>query len=350
MQSRKLLCIVVLTLVSASAFAGVTVTSPTNGATVGSPAQFVGSASSTSPITGIRIYVDNVSVFATTAGTFNTSLAMSAGARHVVTQAWDSTGAVFTTSMIVNVSSSATPTPTPAPTPTPVPTATPTPDPGLPAPPATATVLSDIDQLTGWQACTTCAGAGGSGPSAAFSQVQNVASPSMDGKSSQFNIGGSVPYSDALWWKQLGAINTASNFKYDVYFYLTNPNAAQALEFDVNQSVGAHKFIFGTQCNIRNGAHWDVWGGTSSTWQNTGIACTVPSAFTWHHLTWEFQRTATTTIFIGFTLDGVTHYVNRSYPAIGSAVNELNVAFQMDGDYAMHAYSTWLDKISLAAW
>ena len=340
MQFRNLLCVVILTLVSASAFAGVTVTSPTNGATVGSPAQFVGSASSTFPITGIRIYVDNVSVFATSASTFNTSLAMSAGARHVVTQAWDSTGAVFTTSMTVNVTSGGTPAPTP----------TPTPAPGLPAPPSTAKVKSDIDQLTGWQSCTTCAGAGGNGPTASFSMSQNVVSPSMDGRSVQFNIGGSTPYSDALWWKQLGAINTTSNFKYDLYFYLTNPNVAQALEFDVNQSNGAHKFIFGTQCNIRNGAHWDVWGGTSGTWQNTGIACTVPSAFTWHHLTWEFQRTATNTIFVGFTLDGVTHYVNRSYPAIGSGVNELNVAFQEDGDFAMHAYSTWVDKVSLTAW
>jgi len=338
MQCRNLLCVVILTLVSASAFAGVTVTSPTNGSTVGSPAQFVGGASSTFPITGIRIYVDNVSVFSTSVSTFNTSLAMSAGARHVVTQAWDSTGAVFTTSMTVNVTSGGTPAPTP------------TPAPGLPAPPSTAKVIGDIDQLTGWQSCSQCAGAGGSGPVAAFSQGQNVVSPSMDGRSSQFNISGSTPYSDALWWKQLGAINTTSNFKYDVYFYLTNPNAAQALEFDVNQSNGAHKFIFGTQCNIRNGAHWDVWGGTSGTWQNTGIACTVPAAFTWHHLTWEFQRTTTNTIFVGFTLDGVTHYVNRSYPAIGSGVNELNVAFQMDGDYAMHAYSTWIDKVSLTAW
>jgi hypothetical protein len=53
---------------------------------------------------------------------------------------------------------------------------------------------------------------------------------------------------------------------------------------------------------------------------------------------------------VGFTYDGVTHYVNRSYPAIASGVNELNIAFQMDGDYAMHAYSTWLDKVSLTSW
>ena len=55
-------------------------------------------------------------------------------------------------------------------------------------------------------------------------------------------------------------------------------------------------------------------------------------------------------IFVGFTYDGVTHYVNRSYPARSSTVHEMNVAFQMDGDSAMHAYSTWLDKVTLTYW
>jgi hypothetical protein len=30
-------------------------------------------------------------------------------------------------------------------------------------------------------------------------------------------------------------------------FYLANPDVAQALEFDVNQSNGVYEFIFGTQ-------------------------------------------------------------------------------------------------------
>jgi hypothetical protein len=332
MQFRNLLCVTILTLVSASpAFAGVTVSSPTAGSIIGSPAHVVASAGSAFPITGMRVYVDNVSVFAVSAAKVDTYLAMNSGWHSLVTQAWDSTGAVFTSSMAVNVGAGGTTS-------------------GLPVPPANAVVHADIDQIAGWQSCTVCAGPGGNGPRAIFWQGQNVPSPSLDGRSSQFSIAGSTPYADALWWKQLGALNGAQNFKYELYFYLTQPNLAQSLEFDANQSNGARKFIFGTQCNIKGGGHWDVWGGTSYSWLNTGIACTVPAAFTWHHLVWEFQRTATNTVFVGFTYDGVTHYVNRSYPAIGSGVSELNVAFQMDGDYAMHPYSTWLDKISLISW
>jgi hypothetical protein len=220
----------------------------------------------------------------------------------------------------------------------------------LPVPPSTAFTYSDIDQMTGWQSCTTCAGIGGTGPVASFSMVQNQASPSLDGRSVKFSLGGSTPYSDALWWKQLGAVNTASNFKYDLYFYLTNPAAAQSLEFDSNQANGSRRWIFGTQCNVRNGGVWDVWGNANGNWLSTGIPCTAPAAFVWHHLTWEFKRTSTQVVFIGFTYDGVTHYVNRTYTAAASGVNELNVAFQMDGDFRQDPYSVWLDKVSLTRW
>jgi hypothetical protein len=330
------LLIATLTLATAS-FAGVTVSSPTAGSTAGSPVHFVASATSANPITAMRIYVDSISVYLISASSLNTSVTVSAGTHSVVVQAWDSTGAVFKTALNLTVSGT---TPSPTPTPTPV---------GFPAPPSTAVVKSNIDQLTGWASCTVCAGANANGPVATYSMVENQASPSLDGASAKFSISGTTPYSDALWWKQLGAADTATHLKYDVAFYITNPGVSQALEFDNNQSNAVHKFIYGTQCNIKGG-HWDVWGNAAGNWISTGIACSAPTAFVWHHLTWEFQRTSTNVIFVGFTYDGVTHYVNRSYPARSSTVHEMNVAFQMDGDSAMHAYSTWLDRVTLTYW
>ena len=50
----------------------------------------------------------------------------------------------------------------------------------------------------------------------------------MSGVSRVFSISSSNPYADALWWKQLGAANGAYNLKYDVDFYLTAPQNAQA--------------------------------------------------------------------------------------------------------------------------
>lgn len=220
----------------------------------------------------------------------------------------------------------------------------------MPTPPSTAVIKSDIDQMTGWESCTVCAGLNASGPVATYLMTENIASPSLDGNAAQFDISSTSSYASALWWKQLGANNAIRNFKYDLYFYLKTPQAAQALEFDVNQSDGVHKFIFGTQCNIKDGAVWDVYANAAGKWTHTNIPCAMPTAYTWHHLTWEFQRTDTNVVFIGFTLDGVTHYVNQSYPAKTSTAKEINVAFQLDMDGHMDPYSAWLDKVSLTYW
>jgi hypothetical protein len=341
---NSLYLLIAMFALAASSFAGVAVQSPAAGSTVGSPVHFVASAApatATTPITAMRIYVDSVSVYLTSTAKIDASIAMSAATHNVVIQAWDSKGTVYKQTLVLKVGTAA-----PAPTPTP------TPAPGLPAPPANAVTISSIEQMPAWDNCTVCAGIGASGPVATYSQVQNQASPSLDGHSSQFNISGTTPYSDVLWWKQLGAQNTATNFKYDVYFYLTAPQAAQALEFDMNQAIGSQRFIFGTQCNIKTAGagHWDVWGNASGNWQTTGVACSAPTAFVWHHLTWEFKRTANQVIYVGFTYDGVTHYVNRTYPSEPSSVNELNVAFQMDGDSKMESFSTWLNKVSVMYW
>jgi len=216
-------------------------------------------------------------------------------------------------------------------------------------PAAGQTVKSSIQAMNGWQSCSACAGKSGAGPTATVSTSAGIKSPSLTGNSRVFQIAGTKPYSDALWWKQLGASNSATHLVYDVYFYLKTPQDAQALEFDNNQANGHMRWIFGTQCNIAAGV-WDVFGNANGKWLSTGIPCHRPSAFTWHHLTWQFKRTATQLTYVALTLDGVTHYVNRTYTGRASSVKELNVAFQMDQRSNHVAYQTWLDKVSLKYW
>lgn len=220
----------------------------------------------------------------------------------------------------------------------------------IPGSSATAqTTKTAIQAMSGWQSCTSCAGAGGTGPTATISTAAGIASPSMTGDSRVFYIAGTTAYSNALWWKQLGAADAATNLVYDVYFYLKTPQYAQALEFDNNQANGHMRWIFGTECNIAAGV-WDVYGNADGKWLSTGIPCHRPSAYAWHHLTWQFKRTATQLTYVAFTLDGVTHYVNRTYTGRASTVNELNVAFQMDQRSTPVPYQTWLDKVSLKYW
>ena len=121
MKNAIRLLIVIFGLATA-AFAGVTVSSPTAGTTQASPVHFVASATATSPVTGMRVYVDNVSVYAIASSQINASIAMSAATHNIVVQAWDSKGAVYKQALTLAVTaSSPTPTPTPAPTPAPLP-------------------------------------------------------------------------------------------------------------------------------------------------------------------------------------------------------------------------------------
>ena len=310
--------------VSSTTSGNVNVTSPANNATVASPFQVTASASASKPITAMQIYLDGNLVFTNNSASLNTNVSASSGSHSLVVQAWDSGGAFYKQFLTINVSTSS------------------------PVPPG-AIVKSDIEDMSGWENCTVCAGAGGNGPPAGFSMQQFQASPSLDGSSAKFSIWGTTPYSDALWWKQLGGNNAIQNFKYDVDFYITAPQFVQALEFDVNQSNGNTKFIFGTQCNV-SARLWDVWDTAAATWRHTNIACPPPTAFVWHHLTWEFTRNSGQTIFVALTFDGVKHYLNTAYSAKPVGGTEINVAFQMDGDFAQHAYSVWLDNVTLTYW
>src|SRR5690349_18589162 len=84
----RLLC-ATLALVSAS-YASVTVSSPATGSTLGSPVHVVASASGNLPITGMRIYVDSVSVYHVSSSSINASIPVAAGNHNVVVMSWAS--------------------------------------------------------------------------------------------------------------------------------------------------------------------------------------------------------------------------------------------------------------------
>lgn len=329
MKIQFKLATAVLALATA-AFAGVGVSSPANGSTVGSPAHFVATASSGAPIVAMKVYVDNNIMYSTSSAKIDAYVPMSGGSHYVVVQAWDSAGAVMKAPLTVNVSGGSAPAPSPTPT--------------------GNFKYTQIQAMSGWTSCGACAGAGGNGPSVPYSMSQYQKSPSMTGASSNHWLGGSTPYASALWWKQLGGNNSVSNFVYDLYFYVTNPAAPQALEFDVNQSANGLKYIFGTECNIRETHTWRVWNTAGAYWVNSGVPCATPQAYSWNHLTLEFKRVGNTAQFVAVTLNGAKSYFNRSYYARSSSVSEVNVAFQMDGNYAATNYNTWLDRVSLNYW
>src|SRR3954447_1078797 len=94
----------------------------------------------------------------------------------------------------------------------------------------TKKTFSNIQNMAAWTSCDVCSGSGGNGSTATHWQAPVQTTPALSGSSSQFFYGGTVKYSSALWWEQLGSNPQYSHFNYDLQFFITDITAPQALE------------------------------------------------------------------------------------------------------------------------
>jgi hypothetical protein len=312
---------------------GVTVSSPANGSTSAASVHFVASASSPySAIASMIVNVDSQDLYKIFANHLDTYLTLGTGNHSVYMKAWDNTGHYFQQVLTVNVQSGGTTSP----------------------PPANQSTIFDIQAMSGWDSCGSCAGPGGKGATVPYGMNQGIANPSMDGKAAQFWLGGTAatPYSNALWFKRLPGSETATHFIYDFYFYITNPSVAQGLEFDVFYSRDGLKNYFLTECDSRGqyAGTWQVSNAAIDQWQHTGYLCKV-NANSWNHVTLEFYRTPSgMTHFVSATMNGNTVNFNVEYPPEKVTSFEMNTAVQLDGDEKQDNYSIYVDKMSLKYW
>ncbi len=197
-----------------------------------------------------------------------------------------------------------------------------------------------------------------------FGMTQGINSPSMSGAATQFNLGGTAVYSDALFNNHLiGAlssqgkvdsagtmVSTLHTFTYDVYFYGQNLKVSQALEFDVNQFFNGMGFIWGNECRIAGGNEWDVWDNQQAKWTPTGVACN-PLDNSWNHVTIQVQRTANNELlYKSITLNGQAHNLNLTFPAgtVSSSWYGVTINYQMDGNFKQDAYAVLLDNLTFS--
>ena len=166
-----------------------------------------------------------------------------------------------------------------------------------------------------------------------------------------FTLGGPTGYSNALWWKSFGPDSTPTHFVYDLYFYIDHANAPEALEFDVNQSMDGKRYTWGSDCSYKNTGHWDIWNPEKLAWFTTSVPCPQVTSNAWHHLTWQIEQVNGQVHYISVTLDNNVGKVDKYFnPQKGWKGNDVNVAFQMDGDYRQDPYSVWLDNVSFSSW
>jgi hypothetical protein len=317
---------------------GVYVTSPANNSTVGSPVNFSAAATTTCPlgVASMGIYTAAYQLaYAVGGSSLSTSLSLSPGTYHATVEAWDHCGGATTAPVTITVT-------------------------------ASGNTFWNVHSAGGWNSyaqqppnygdCTWCTP---SGPQTTWAMYQGVSNPTVSGKATQFNIGGTEAYTDVLWNNHLigdfssqglpdqshTLVPTLHYFTYDVYFYGSNLGAAQALEFDVNQFFGGMGFTWGTECRLAGGYEWDVWNSTK--WVPTGIPCN-PNNNSWNHLVVQVQRTSDNKLsYQSITLNGQTHVLNWTYsPFSAPGWYGITVNYQMDGNYKQTPYTVYVDKLN----
>src|SRR5438552_6214551 len=329
-----------ITITMSSGGSVVYVTKPTNNSTVTSPVNFVATATSSCSkgVASMGIYTPPfVLAYSVNGASLNTNLTLSAGTYNTVVQEWDNCGGSASTPITITVSG------------------------------GSGSTFSNLHAGVGWTGyallppgygiCSTCKS---SGPQVTWAMTQKIASPSVSGSSTKFDIGGTTDYADVLYNNHLigdfssqgmpdtghTLVPTLHNFTYDVYFYGTNLELSQALEFDINQFFNGLSFIWGHECRIASGHEWDTWDNINMHWVKSGIPCN-PVSNSWNHLVIQAQRTSDNRLlFKSITLNGKTNTLNRYDNPSPTTWYGLTINYQMDGNSKQQPYSVYLDKLN----
>ncbi len=304
------------------------VAKPLDGSSVTSPFNVTASATPKNPIFFMRVYVDHLAVYFTFTNSINTQIFTAPGPHTITVMAEDNQGYISATLVKINVTSQA------------------------------QTTIKDIQTMPGWQSCSAVfpPGSGRDGQicaaglgTANSTMTENQSSPAMDGKSAKFSMAGPA-YSNMLYFNPIAGGDNVSHFIYDLYFYIDNPAASQALEFDINQTFGGQRWVWGSECNFNDSKKWDIWDDVNG-WKPTQFDCKPFPANQWIHLVWNVERVGNQVHYISLTIGDQVLNVDTYYPNQPDwTLEEIDVAFQMDLDALGTPYNVWLDQVQLTAY
>ena len=326
-----------LAVLTGTAFAGVTISSPGNGAQVYSPFTLSADATkcSSQRVTSMGYSLDSSTQTTTVEGTsIEASVAASAGEHTVHVMAWGAKGASCVTDVAITV------------------------DPPAVAPeiPVDAISVSSIQVLSGWLAAGDAAGDGTSTGS-----TQIVSSPSLSGSAREF-VTKYTNAGDERFSVTFGDDTTSTNFLYDAWVYLNRSASNIAnLEMDMNQVMAnGQTVIYGFQCDGYSGT-WDYTANTGTpespvdVWVHSNAACNVSnwSRNTWHHVqVGYFRDDAGNVTYQAVYLDGVESEINATAPsafALGWAP-VLLTNFEIDGLGSEGSATVYLDDLTVYRW
>jgi len=329
----------VLALLASSAFAGVTVSSPGNGAQVSSPFTLSADAASCSSqnVAAMGYSFDSSPNTTIVNGTsIQASVSSTAGSHTLHVKAWGNQGSSCVTDVALSVGA------------IPVNSAL--------TIPSGAISVSSIQAMGNWVAVNDTAGAGSSN-----GWTTTVSSPSMSGSTRRFvtNFSNS---GDERYSVSFGDDTTSTNFLYDAFVYLDGSSSKIAnIEMDLNQVMAnGQTVIFGFQCDGYSNT-WDYTAnhGTPSNpvdvWVHTSNYCNPRTWSTnvWHHVQISYSRNNSGQVtYYAVYLDGLEMPVNATVSsafALGWTPT-LITNFQIDGLGAGGTASAYVDHLTVYRW
>jgi len=328
------------------------VSAPANNSNVATSVQYVATASTTcaAGVNKMAVYTDPKTLaYSVNGASLNTNLTLNPGSYSTTVRAWDNCGGMGTVPVNIHVQVQY---------------------PAAATPPGSKT-FANLEKASGWTgygllptSYSICSSCQPGGPQVKWSASQGVTSPSITGSAMQFNLGGQTQFADALWNNHLvgdfsshglfdsgqSLASSVHNFIYDVYFYVSDLSASQAVEFDINQFVNGKSYIWGHECRIGGGNQWDIWDDQGMKWHPTGIGC-WPKANDWNHLVLQVQRTSDgQLLFQTITLNGKTATLNYYESPTSTSWQGITINYQMDGNRWQQPYTVYLDQLNFTYW
>jgi hypothetical protein len=86
-------------------------------------------------------------------------------------------------------------------------------------------------------------------------------------------------------------------------------------------------------------------------WRVTSVPCHHFPSQTWIHLVWNFERVGNQVHYIGLSVADSNYTIDTYYTEQPQWYQEeIDLAFQLDGNYEQQPYDVWLDEVTLNAY
>jgi hypothetical protein len=221
----------------------------------------------------------------------------------------------------------------------------------LPTPPASATVLTEMQNVTAnWSICSACAA--GTNITNDYSMTFDQSQPSLSGSSLEMYAGG-PSWSNVLFKDIMMGTTPNTHFLWDFWVYHDPAVESHfwSSEMDFYVVLSGQEFMIGSQCDFGDG-YWATWDSNGARWVLNGVACPhwTPG---WHHVQEydELINNSTQYRYDTLVLDGTPYGLNQTWNVNSTTwQDQIGLQYQLDQDTSGTPLHEWVDKVTLTMW